>query len=137
MSSLSADMEKLPPIEQARQIQIQLKDIQSLMGSLTAFSAKSAAAIHLRDISVKKLSSNNRKRLAAYMKRADKLPAVKRLDEVTDILFGNFDVVNHSIDHVKLYVAELYQRFEILSQILTVLITSQVAIVAQSDLSDS
>ena len=91
-------------------LKLTAKDLQTFK----EIGEKRSAVIFTQDALGKELSAKNMKLLNNFTKNEKKLTADQKLDALSDILFRNFDIQAATIEVLKCYIDEYFDRFNIL-----------------------
>ena len=94
-----------------------LRLVQSLrrsvkcLKSISELDDKHANTIIAQDKYVSLLSDKNKEMLSNYEEKGSDLPVDKRLDEITEIIFRNFNILSGQQEIFKAYIDEFLGRF--------------------------
>ena len=72
-----------------------------------------------QDAVSKELAKKNKAELDNYLKKNYQSNTSKKVDDLSDIIFRNFDIQTANIEVIKSYIDEYYERFQLLNKSLT------------------
>ena len=78
-----------------------------------------------KDIHVKNIARNTQQQMDALQKRKASITQSQHTEEALDIVYNNFDILSGSLDIVKIYVDDLFEKVETLNLTLNKVIDIQ------------
>ena len=87
--------------------------------------AKRIQEILSKDIHVKSIARDTQLKMDTLQNRNNSLSREQALEETVDIMYANFDILSGSLDIVKIYVDELFEKMEAMNLTLNKVIDVQ------------
>jgi hypothetical protein len=78
-----------------------------------------------KDIHVKNIARNTQQQMDTLQKRKASITQSQHTEEALDIVYNNFDILSGSLDIVKIYVDDLFEKVETLNLTLNKVIDIQ------------
>lgn len=110
--------------EQIEKLVKAVTQVKTKLSRLKDVPVDTTNTINRDDIQVKRLAKLNTDRFKDFEKNKTKLDTRQAMEELSAILFTNFEIEDRNLDLVRTYVDELYKRFEALTKMLQVILES-------------
>ena len=110
------------PVDQQEALTSAINNLVKALESFDTVSTQNTNIINMNDVMAKELAKKNQQVFQEYQALGvDKMG--KKLTKAVDVMFQNFDIMNANIEILKAYSNEYHQRFDVLRESLTTLIT--------------
>lgn len=102
-----------------------LSQAKTKLKRIKAVDLKRTQEILSKDIHVKNIARSTQHQMDALQKRKASITQSQYTEEALDIVYNNFDILSGSLDIVKLYVDDLFEKVETLNLALNKVIDVQ------------